>query len=98
MVDQEMSPDLLADTLRGLAAEHDPRAPLVGFDLGEDRFDLPAFTVEGGQLPGRVAAGVEEAGDKTVAVGGVFELVGKDTDLDRIPAGRVGGGMDVGEP
>lgn len=87
MVDQERSPDLLADTLRGLAAEHDPRAPLVGFDLGEDRFDLPAFTVEGGQLPGRVAAGVEEAGDKTVAVGGGFELVGKDTDLDRIPAG-----------
>jgi hypothetical protein len=40
MVDQEMGPDLLEDTVRGLTAEHDLRTTLVGFDLGEDGFDL----------------------------------------------------------
>nr|WP_231981068.1 MULTISPECIES: hypothetical protein [unclassified Streptomyces] len=56
MVDQQVCPDLLTDTIRGLAAEYDAGAALMGLDLGEDGFDLPAFVVERGQLPGRMAS------------------------------------------
>lgn len=52
-----MGPDLLEDTVRRLAAEHDLRTALVGLDLSENGLDLPALTIERGQLPGRITAG-----------------------------------------
>ncbi len=38
-----MRPDLLTDTIRGLAAQYDAGAALTGFDLGEDGLDLVPF-------------------------------------------------------
>ncbi|MGA6153729.1 hypothetical protein ACPEIC_10355 [Stenotrophomonas sp. NPDC087984] len=33
-MDQQMRPDLLTDTIRGLAAQYDAGAALMGLDLG----------------------------------------------------------------
>jgi hypothetical protein len=92
-MDQQVCPDLLADTLGCLAAEDDACAALVRFDLGEDGLDLPALAVERGQLPGRIPSGIQQGGDQTVSANWAFaapagELIGQDPDHDRlIPVG-----------
>jgi hypothetical protein len=92
VVDQQVCPDLLTDTIGGLAAQYDAGAALVGLDLGEDGLDLPAFAVERGQLPGRMASGVQQGGDQPVAVSCTLtalalELVGQNPDGDRLMPG-----------
>ncbi|GDY39548.1 hypothetical protein SANT12839_004300 [Streptomyces antimycoticus] len=85
---------------RGFAAEHDAGAALMGFDLGEDGFDLPAFAVERGQPPGRIASGIQQGSDQPVAVSGTltalaFELVGQNPDGDRFMPGGAAARPDL---
>ncbi|MEW1773638.1 helix-turn-helix transcriptional regulator [Streptomyces sp. NPDC086777] len=63
----------------------------MGLDLGEDGLDLPAFGIERGQLPGRIASGVQQSGDQSIAIGCILtdlalEPVGQDPDLRELPA------------
>ena len=64
VVDQQDPPDLLLDAVGISRAQHGSGLELVGFDLIEDRLDLPALHVSGGKIVRGGQIGVEDGGDQ----------------------------------
>ena len=60
VVQAQVAVGLLADAVGGLRAEHDLRAALVGLELVEDGFHLPALGVEGGEVLGRGGGRIQD--------------------------------------
>lgn len=79
------------------ASGYDPRAPLVGLDLLEDRFDLPALGVERGEFGCRDRVGPQHAGHQPVGGAGgsrpavVLQGVLHHPDLQYLGAGMLVG-------
>lgn len=64
VVGQQQCPDFLAHHLRAVGSEHPVAATLVGFDFGETGFEFPALVIDGGELGGGGALGIEDGGDQ----------------------------------
>lgn len=73
VVDQQDPPDLLLDPVRIVGAQHWSGLELVGFDLVEDRLDLPALRVGTSKIFSGGEVGVEDGGDQAVELAGLAQ-------------------------
>ena len=75
VVTAQVAPDLLADQVGGLGAQHGARSALVGLQLIEGDLDLPPLGVGSGHLGRAHLVGIGQGGEQAVAGGVVLAVV-----------------------
>jgi len=79
--------ELLAHQIWGLAAQNDPGAAQMGFELTKRGLDFPALMVERRQLGGGCLLMIQEAGHQPIdrlGIGNTVQAVVDDTNLDPV--------------